>query len=37
MLYDELVKLDPDKDWGFVLHQIGMFSYTGLTPAQVSK
>ena len=33
-LYNELVALNPDKDWGFVLSQIGMFSFTGMTPAQ---
>ena len=37
MLYDELVKLNPDKDWSFVTRQIGMFSYTGLNPAQVEN
>lgn len=35
VLYDELVKLNPDKDWSFVTSQIGMFSFTGMTPAQV--
>ncbi|GAB4817943.1 hypothetical protein N2152v2_004989 [Parachlorella kessleri] len=35
-LYDELVKLHPEKDWTFVLKQIGMFSFTGLNPAQAS-
>ena len=34
-LYDELTKLNSDRDWSFVLRQIGMFSFTGLTPAQV--
>ena len=29
LLHDELAKLNPDKDWSFVLQQIGMFSYTG--------
>ena len=28
MLYDDLVKLNPDKDWSFVTRQIGMFSFT---------
>lgn len=37
LLHDELVALNPDKDWGFVLRQIGMFSYTGMTPAQVEN
>lgn len=35
VLYDELVKLNPDKDWSFVTSQIGMFSFTGMTPKQV--
>jgi aspartate/tyrosine/aromatic aminotransferase len=26
----------PGKDWSFVTNQIGMFSFTGLSPAQVS-
>ncbi|KXZ44764.1 hypothetical protein GPECTOR_62g879 [Gonium pectorale] len=26
----------PDKDWSFITRQIGMFSFTGLTPAQAS-
>ena len=25
----------PSKDWSFITKQIGMFSFTGLTPAQV--
>jgi aspartate aminotransferase len=33
-LYNELVKVNPDKDWSFVLQQIGMFTFTGMTPAQ---
>eukprot|EP01023_Acetabularia_acetabulum_P021816 TRINITY_DN2155_c0_g1_i1.p1 TRINITY_DN2155_c0_g1~~TRINITY_DN2155_c0_g1_i1.p1 ORF type:complete len:483 (-),score=117.69 TRINITY_DN2155_c0_g1_i1:1059-2375(-) len=37
LLYDCLVKLNPDKDWSFVTSQIGMFSFTGLTPAQVEN
>lgn len=37
VLYDELVKLMPEKDWTFVTSQIGMFSYTGLNPAQVEN
>ena len=35
VLYDHLVKLMPEKDWTFVTSQIGMFSFTGLSPAQV--
>lgn len=27
----------PAKDWGFITQQIGMFSFTGLSPAQVCK
>lgn len=34
-LYDELVKVNTDRDWSFILRQIGMFSFTGLTNAQV--
>lgn len=30
-----LEKRMPDKDWSFVTKQIGMFSYTGMSPAQV--
>jgi len=37
LLFDELTKLNPDKDWSFVLKQIGMFSFTGLSPAQVEN
>ena len=37
LLYDDLVKLNPDKDWTFVKRQIGMFSFTGLNPAQVEN
>eukprot|EP01025_Chloroclados_australasicus_P018885 TRINITY_DN2007_c0_g1_i1.p1 TRINITY_DN2007_c0_g1~~TRINITY_DN2007_c0_g1_i1.p1 ORF type:complete len:468 (-),score=59.23 TRINITY_DN2007_c0_g1_i1:667-2070(-) len=37
ILYDSLTKLNPDKDWSFVTSQIGMFSYTGLTPKQVEN
>lgn len=33
-LHDALVKVNPDKDWSFVLKQIGMFTFTGMTPAQ---
>ncbi|CAL8465616.1 g5152 [Coccomyxa elongata] len=36
-LYDELVKLNGDKDWSFILRQLGMFSFTGLNPAQVEN
>ncbi|GIL86322.1 hypothetical protein Vretimale_13705 [Volvox reticuliferus] len=27
----------PDKDWSFITKQIGMFSFTGLTPSQVDN
>lgn len=36
MLYDELTKINSDRDWSFILRQLGMFSFTGLTPAQVT-
>jgi len=29
LLFDALSKRAPDRDWGFVLKQIGMFSFTG--------
>lgn len=31
-----LEKRCPDKDWSFITAQIGMFSFTGMTPKQVS-
>eukprot|EP00210_Caulerpa_lentillifera_P008788 g8384.t1 len=37
VLYDHLVRLMPEKDWTFVTSQIGMFSFTGLQPAQVEN
>jgi aspartate aminotransferase len=36
-LADELAAAAPGRDWGFVTRQIGMFSFTGLTPAQVKR
>eukprot|EP00887_Chlorella_sp_A99_P005444 scaffold1.g5444.t1 len=36
-LYDHLTRINPDKDWSFVLRQLGMFSFTGLSPAQVEN
>ncbi|KAK3252020.1 L-asparaginase 1 [Cymbomonas tetramitiformis] len=36
-LYDYLCEKMPEKDWSFVTRQIGMFSFTGLTPAQVEN
>ncbi|PGH15475.1 hypothetical protein AJ79_02452 [Helicocarpus griseus UAMH5409] len=35
-LYGELVRLATPGEWGHVVSQIGMFSYTGLTPEQVA-
>jgi aspartate/tyrosine/aromatic aminotransferase len=35
VLHDELAKLNGDKDWSFILRQLGMFSFTGLNPGQV--
>ena len=32
LLHDELKALHPEKDWGFILSQIGMFSFTGTSP-----
>eukprot|EP00879_Flechtneria_rotunda_P027702 GHRR01029689.1.p1 GENE.GHRR01029689.1~~GHRR01029689.1.p1 ORF type:complete len:346 (+),score=121.14 GHRR01029689.1:119-1156(+) len=32
-----LEKRYPDKDWSFITSQIGMFSYTGMTPQQVDS
>lgn len=36
-LFEELKKRMPQKDWSFVVNQIGMFSFTGLSPAQVEN
>ena len=36
-LHDGLVALRPERDFGYVLSQRGMFSYTGLTAAQVDR
>ena len=36
-LVDKLAQYAPGADFGFVLAQRGMFSYTGLTPAQVAR
>lgn len=33
-LYDELVVLKVPGNWTHIINQIGMFSYTGLTPQQ---
>ena len=37
MLHDNLAELMPEKDFSFILKQIGMFSYTGLSPEQVEN
>jgi len=37
LLQKELERASPDRDWSFVTRQIGMFSFTGLTPAQVER
>jgi aspartate/tyrosine/aromatic aminotransferase len=34
-LKEELDKLNTGRDWSHITSQIGMFSYTGLTEAQV--
>jgi len=36
-LHKELTVAMPEKNWDFVLAQIGMFSFTGLNPAQVEN
>jgi aspartate aminotransferase len=36
-LYNHLMALNPDKDWSFITSQIGMFSYTGMSAAQVEN
>jgi aromatic-amino-acid transaminase len=36
-LHETLVAKLPDKNWEFLLRQNGMFGYTGLTAAQVSR
>ena len=37
VLHDALVELNSDKDWSFVVDQIGMFTFTGLSPQQVGS
>ncbi len=37
LLHAKLAVLAPQKDWGFVTAQRGMFSYTGLTKPQVER
>jgi len=36
-LHGYLTEKMPEKDWSFVTRQIGMFSFTGLSPAQVEN
>ncbi|KAK2592459.1 hypothetical protein QQS21_009838 [Conoideocrella luteorostrata] len=36
-LYDELIALRTPGQWDHIVSQIGMFSYTGLTPEQVAS
>ena len=36
-LHEALQRLAPERDWSFVVKQIGMFSFTGLTPPQVEN
>jgi aspartate/tyrosine/aromatic aminotransferase len=36
-LVDKLAKYAPNADFRFILEQRGMFSYTGLTAAQVAR
>lgn len=36
-VYDRLTQLAPDYDASYMLKQQGMFSYTGLTPAQIAR
>ena len=37
LLHQKLLELRPGHDFGYLLSQRGMFSYTGLTPAQVDR
>lgn len=37
VLHDALAALNPGRDWGFVVDQIGMFTFTGLSPRQVEN
>lgn len=37
LLFSEISKLNPKRDWSFLIRQIGMFAYTGLTKEQVDK
>ena len=37
VLRDHLVKLNPDRNFDYIVNQIGMFAYTGMTLAQVEN
>jgi len=37
LLVDALNKRMPERDWSFITRQIGMFSFTGLSEAQVGN
>ncbi|KAK9448064.1 pyridoxal phosphate-dependent transferase [Limtongia smithiae] len=37
VLFDKLIELGTPGTWNHIIDQIGMFSFTGLTPAQVAK
>ncbi|KAI1144950.1 aspartate aminotransferase [Nemania diffusa] len=36
-IVDELHRLDAKKDWSFIKHQAGMFTYTGLNADQINR
>ena len=36
-LYESLKAKRPARDWSFIVKQIGMFSFTGMTPKQVDN
>lgn len=35
-LFDELIHLQTPGDWSHIVKQSGMFSYTGISPAQIA-
>ena len=37
LLYDELKRIDTPGDWDNIINCIGMFTYSGMTPEQVSR
>ncbi|TRX89228.1 hypothetical protein FHL15_009926 [Xylaria flabelliformis] len=37
ILLEKLYKLDSKKDWSFIKHQAGMFTYTGLDAKQIDR